>query len=95
MPFVIPGFSAVEELRQLRRAGLPAAAVLRAATHGGAVLMRRTTEFGRVAAGLRADLILVDDNPLADVEHVTRRSGVMVAGRWMPERWLQERMPRY
>jgi hypothetical protein len=95
MPFVIPGFSAVEELRQLRRAGLPAAAVLRAATHGGAVLMRRTTEFGRVAAGLRADLILLDDNPLADVEHVTRRSGVMVAGRWMPERWLQERLPRY
>ena len=95
MPFVVPGFSAIDELRHLRRAGLSTAAVLRAATHGGAVLMRRTTEIGRVTAGLRADLVLLNDNPLADVEHVTRRSGVMVAGRWMPERWLQERLPRY
>ena len=95
MPFVIPGFSAIDELRHLRRAGLSTAAVLRAATHGGAVLLRRPTDIGRVDSGYRADLVLLDDDPLADVEHITRRVGVMVGGRWMPERWLQERLPRY
>jgi cytosine/adenosine deaminase-related metal-dependent hydrolase len=95
MPFVVPGFSAIDELRHLHRAGLSTAAMLRAATHGGAALLRRKDERGRVEAGFRADLILVDADPLADVEHVGRRSGVMVAGRWLPESWLQKRLPRY
>lgn len=95
MPFVVPGFSAIDELRHLRRAGLSTAAVLRAATHGGAVLLRREDERGRVETGFRADLILLDGDPFADIEHVGRRSGVMVGGRWLPESWLQERLPRY
>ena len=95
MPFVIPGFSALDELRHLRLAGLSPAAVLRAATHGGATLLRRTRELGRIETGLRADLLLLDSDPLADIEHVARRSGVMAGGRWMSEAWLQERLPRY
>ena len=48
--------------------------------------------FGAVAEGLRAGLILVAANPLDTVAHVQQRSGVMVQGRWLPERELQDRL---
>ena len=57
MPFVVPGFSALDELGELRAAGLTNAAVLRAATITGARLLGREREIGQVAPGLRADLI--------------------------------------
>lgn len=85
-------------MREARAAGLRIGGHLprnlRAAT-GGATLLRRTSERGRIETGLRADLLLLDSDPLADIEHVARRSGVMAGGRWMPEAWLQERLPRY
>jgi hypothetical protein len=45
-----------------------------------------------VAVGLRADLILVEGNPLEDVANVARRVGVMLRGRWLPEEELQQRL---
>ena len=41
-------------------------------------------KFGTVAPGNRADLILLDANPLADARNVAKRAGVMVRGRWLP-----------
>ena len=40
-------------------------------------------------AGKRADLLLLDANPLDDVGNVARRAGVMVRGRWLPESEIQ------
>lgn len=95
MPFVVPGFSALDELTELRDAGLSPAEVLRAATAAGARMLNRSFEIGQVAVGFRADLILLDADPLADVKHVRRRVGVMVRGRWMPEAWLQDQPTRH
>ena len=44
---------------------------------------------GAVAVGKRADLLLLNGNPLVDVGVVQRRSGVMVRGRWFTEGELQ------
>jgi len=52
--------------------------------------LKAASEFGTVAVGKRADLILVDDNPLKDVANVARRSGVMLRGRWLPESELHK-----
>ncbi len=46
-------------------------------------------EFGTLAAGKRADMILLDGNPLEDVRNVQNRAGVMVNGRWFSEEQLQ------
>lgn len=92
MPFVVPGFSALDELAELRSAGLSEADVLRAATVGGARLLNRAFEIGQVTVGYRADLILLDADPLQDVGHVRRRAGVMTRGRWMTEEWLQQQI---
>jgi imidazolonepropionase-like amidohydrolase len=51
----------------LRADLLPAADLLRHATLGGATLIRRDDELGRVAEGYVADLIAVDGNPLEDI----------------------------
>jgi imidazolonepropionase-like amidohydrolase len=39
--------------------------------------------FGTVAPGMRADLVLLEANPLQDVANLQRRAGVMVRGRWV------------
>lgn len=93
MPFVVPGFSALDELDELREAGLSPAQILRAATIDAAVVAGRTDR-GVVAPGKRADLLVLDGNPLADVRHVRQRYGVMVKGRWMSEEWLQKELAR-
>ena len=46
--------------------------------------VRRAERFGVVAQGQRADLVLLDANPLDDVENTSRIAGVMTRGRWIP-----------
>ena len=49
-------------------------------------------EFGTVSVGRRADLILLEANPLEDIANLQRRAGVMVRGRWLAEAEIQERL---
>lgn len=78
------GFSLHDELRELVDAGLTPLEALRAATSSAADAMRRP-DLGEVVVGKRADLVLLDDNILADVEAVARIRGVMLNGRWLPK----------
>ena len=52
--------------------------------------MNEADEWGRVVEGLRADLLLLEANPLDDVANVKRRIGVIVRGEWLTEAELQE-----
>ncbi|HWI63168.1 MAG TPA: amidohydrolase family protein [Symbiobacteriaceae bacterium] len=88
-PYVVPGFSVHDELRYLIEAGLSPFEALAAATRNAAECLGRQAEFGTVAPGLRADLLLLTANPLTDVAHAARRAGVMLRGRWLPEAELQ------
>jgi imidazolonepropionase-like amidohydrolase len=70
------------ELTRLVGAGIPIADVLRAATVGSARAMRQDKIFGTIAAGKRADLMVVDGDPLVDISQVRKivssmRSGVV------------------
>jgi imidazolonepropionase-like amidohydrolase len=47
-------------------------------------------DFGTVEVGNRADLILVNRNPLEDVRNIRDLRGVMVAGRWYEKTELQK-----
>lgn len=60
------GFGLIEELELLREAGLSALEVVRAATLSGAELLGVEEERGSVEVGKRADLLVVDENPLAN-----------------------------
>jgi imidazolonepropionase-like amidohydrolase len=81
---VVPGASAHYELRELVAAGLSPFEALRAATANPALVLGVPGEVGIVVPGARADLLLLDANPLEDVGNSERLAGVMVRGRWLP-----------
>jgi imidazolonepropionase-like amidohydrolase len=91
-PSVVPGFSLHDELRDLVAAGLSPYEALRAASANAAEFLKADKEFGTIAVGRRADLILVDANPLEDVSRVSRRTGVMIRGRWFSQSELQKKL---
>ncbi len=88
-PFVLPGFSVHDELANFVAAGLPAEAALAAGTREAARMMGDEAEWGTVEVGRRADLLLLDANPLDDVRNASRIAGVVLAGRWLPREALQ------
>jgi hypothetical protein len=90
---VVPGFSIHEELRILVENGFsPYEALLTGTVNASAVVdkMVGVNDFGTIEIGKRADLLLMDTNPLDDVGALTDLRGVMVAGRWYSRQVLNE-----
>jgi imidazolonepropionase-like amidohydrolase len=50
---------------------------------------RREAEFGRIAPGLRADLVLLQDNPLEDIRALREPVGVVLRGHWLSRAALE------
>jgi len=88
--FSVPGFSLQREMEAMAKAGLTPYQVLEAGTRTPAVYFGAAADSGTVEAGRRADLILLDRNPLADVRNMAGRAGVMVNGRWIPQAEIQK-----
>lgn len=86
---VYQGSSAVREVRLLTGHGFTAAEALAAATSVSAGILRQGADRGRIAAGQRADLILVAGRPDRRVEDLYRLRRVFVAGREVPLRPLR------
>lgn len=82
--FQVPGFSALRELEILVEAGLSPYEALATGTVNVAVFLGELDVSGTIEEGKVANLVLVDANPLADIRAMSRRSGVMVQGRWVP-----------
>lgn len=82
-PFIFPGESLHRELALLRECGLTPREVLWTATLGPARFLGREAEFGTVAEGKRADLLLLDGDPTRDLSCLRRPVGVMVRGRYL------------
>jgi hypothetical protein len=84
--FGFPGHSLIGELHELVGAGLTNYQAIECVTRRtGAFIstqMRGEQRFGTVTEGGRADLVLLDANPLLDLENLKRVRGVMTRGRW-------------
>jgi imidazolonepropionase-like amidohydrolase len=92
--YSVPGFSIHREMRSMAVAGLTPQQILSEGTRQVARYFGAEQEFGSVATGQRADLLLLNGNPLSDLGNVSRRAGVMVNGRWLPEREIRARLER-
>jgi imidazolonepropionase-like amidohydrolase len=90
--FNVPGFAIHPEMRMMVASGMTPYEVLVTGTRNPAIFLGTPDEFGTVQVGRRADLILLEANPLADIANVERRAGVMVRGRWLPESEIRERL---
>lgn len=82
-PLVIPGSAVHDEIAELVAAGLSPAEALRAATWNGAEFLGITDRYGSIETGKRADLVLLDGNPLDDVRHTRRIRAVFVGGEYL------------
>lgn len=76
---VVPGFSLHDEMQALVDAGLSPGAALGAATLAAGEWLGEDT--GRIQAGYRADLVLLEGNPLEHIENTRRIAAVIAAGR--------------
>jgi len=90
--FSVPGFSLHREMEAMERAGMTPFEILASGTRAVGEYFQRHDTFGTIALGRRADLILLNSNPLEDVANVQDRAGVMVRGRWIPESQIQSRL---
>ncbi len=80
LPGLVPGRSLHDELERLVAAGLPEAEALRAATLAPARFLGAADTLGTVEAGKRADLVLLEADPLEDISAVRRLRAVVVRG---------------
>jgi imidazolonepropionase-like amidohydrolase len=85
--FMVPGFALHRELGILVEAGLTPYQLYESGAKNVAryvaEVLKQDGRFGTVAVGNRADLVLLDANPLQSVTNLTRRAGVMVRGHWV------------
>jgi imidazolonepropionase-like amidohydrolase len=88
----VPGFSTHRELESLVAAGLTPYQALETGTRNVALFFGTLGHTGTIGVGKRADLVLLDADPLADIRNTARRSGVMLGGRWLSKAALDQRL---
>jgi hypothetical protein len=75
-----PGYDTFKEMQLMSRAGIPLTAIFAAATINNARAYRMEKDYGTVEKGKIANLLLLDANPLADVDAWSRIDRVILHG---------------
>ncbi|HEY7096456.1 MAG TPA: amidohydrolase family protein [Terriglobales bacterium] len=77
---LLPGFGLHHELQLLVQSGLTPLKAIQAATLNSAKTLGKEHELGQVAPGYFADIVILEADPLKQVENATKISLVMKAG---------------
>jgi imidazolonepropionase-like amidohydrolase len=85
---LVPGTSIHRELQLFVRAGLTPLQALQTATLNPAVFFGKTAEWGTVAPGKTADLVVLSRNPLVDIANTRSIVAVVANGRYYSSRDL-------
>ena len=93
-PYCFPGFGLHDELHWLVKAGLTPFQALRAATLTPAEFFGIQQSLGTVQAGKIADCVLLDANPLRDIDNASKISAVVANGRYLDKAALASLMPK-
>lgn len=78
---IVPGFCLHDELQWMTEAGLSPLQAIQTATINPARFLGRENIQGTIEVGRRADLILLEADPLTDIRNTRRISAVLVRGR--------------
>jgi imidazolonepropionase-like amidohydrolase len=81
-----------DELETFVLAGLTPYQALVAGTRNVAAYFGTLNESGTIAVGKRADLVLLYGDPLQVIRNTRRPAGVMVGGRWLARRAIDQRV---
>ncbi|HEV8215280.1 MAG TPA: amidohydrolase family protein [Gemmatimonadaceae bacterium] len=86
----LPGFSLLRELELYVQAGLSPLDAIRAASAVPAELTDMSRDVGTIEAGKRADFVVLDADPLADIHNLRTSHWVVIGGRMLETRALRE-----
>jgi imidazolonepropionase-like amidohydrolase len=92
VPGVVPGFALHDELAALTRAGLSNRQALESATRLPSEWLGVSADRGTVEVGRRADLLLLDADPLAEISNTRRIAAVIAGGRYLSRAVLDRRL---
>lgn len=84
--FNVPGFAMVEEMRLYKNAGLTNYQILKASTLNAAFYFKEDKIWGSVEVGKKANLLLLNANPLEDVENVSKVEGTILNGKYYSQK---------
>lgn len=90
--FSVPGFSLHRELPYMVQAGMTPYEILASGTTAVGAYFSGSDTFGSIAPGHRADLVMLESDPLEDASHLADIEGVMVRGRWVSRAELDQRL---
>ena len=88
--FIVAGFALHDELKTMVDAGLTPYAALQTATINPATFLGMAGRTGTIAVGHEADLVLLDKNPLDDINNTRGISGVSYRNSWLSKDDLQK-----
>jgi imidazolonepropionase-like amidohydrolase len=75
------GIGSVIAIEGLVELGMTPAQAIVAGTRNGAIAAKGLSEFGTIETGKRADLLILDANPLSDIHNLRKLSVVMRDGK--------------
>ncbi len=90
--FSVPGFSIHRELPKMKEAGMSPYEIIESGTKNVGLYFQDKDDFGTIEEGKRADMILVDSNPLNNVLNIQHHSGVMVRGNWLSKEMIDKKL---
>jgi imidazolonepropionase-like amidohydrolase len=92
--YVFPGFSLHDELSLMVKGGMSELDAIRTATLNPAIFMNKVNDFGSVEVGKLASLVLLNKNPLENIENTTSIETVILRGRVI-DRTTLDKMTNY
>jgi len=80
--FNVPGFAMAEEMKLYKLAGLSNYQIIKAATLNAAIYFKEEKIWGSVVAGKKANLVLLNANPLENIENISKVEGTILNGKY-------------
>lgn len=92
---LVPGFHTQRDIEIMVEKGIPNYEALAAATRNAGQAVNKMNgdgEWGVIKPGYRADLLLLEQNPLENIDALQHRRGVMVRGQWYSQASLEQQL---
>jgi imidazolonepropionase-like amidohydrolase len=84
--FNVPGYAMLEEMKSYKIAGISNYNILKISTLNAANFFNESKNWGTIEAGKDATLILLDKNPMDNIENISSVNSTMIKGKLMWEK---------
>lgn len=91
--FNVPGFAAHHELKYMVDAGLTPYQALQSGTSNVGRYFKRE-DIGVIKVGAVSDLVLLNANPLVDINNTKKIEGVMLANSWLSKEYMEQELKK-